>query len=193
MEVPPKLSGTSPLVPWLNRLREATQSALINSVVNGKYSRGPGGTQLICSPIQSTYPGSTTTSNSGSVERFRILTGGVLGDYLLCETWNGTTGGGVTINIAKPPKLRHSVVTEALAGTTWNYTYSSESGYNDGKRTASDGTNSEKQVVIPLFLIGDEIYATKPTRKTGVTVSSVELEYLDLNVDARAWARKYVQ
>ena len=57
MEVPPKLSGTSPLVPWLNRLREATQSALINSVVNGRYSRGPGGTQLICSPGQNPNTG----------------------------------------------------------------------------------------------------------------------------------------
>lgn len=48
MSVPGKLGGTDPIVPWLNKLREAVMAATVNSVVNGRMSRGPGGTQIVC-------------------------------------------------------------------------------------------------------------------------------------------------
>ena len=189
MNVPGKLGGSDPLVGWLNKLRDAVLSSKLTSVVNGRMTVGPGGTSLVCLAASS---GGSQTSVVTAVERFRIRTGGVLGDYLACETWDGTTGGGVTVNIAKNPKCRH-VSGESIAGTSYTYTYSSDTGYEDGKRVASDGTNSEKQVVIPVYIIGDDIYATKPTRGSGVSVSGTPLEYLDINADGRAWARKWDQ
>jgi hypothetical protein len=128
--------------------------------------------------------------SGGGCFRFKLKS--VQADYLTCRTWDGTTEGSTDIYIAKPPKLRH-VASESLVGTTWTYTYSAETGYEDGKRSASDGTNTEKQVVIPVYVIGDEIFASTPDNGTDVTVSATELTYLDLNVDGRAWARKFEQ
>lgn len=128
--------------------------------------------------------------SGGGCFRFKLKS--VSADYLTCRTWDGATEGGTDVYIAKAPKLRH-VGSESIAGTTWNYTYSAESGYEDGKRVASDGTNSEKQVVIPVYIIGDEIFASTPDAGTDVTVGADELTFLDLNVDGRAWARKFEQ
>lgn len=52
-DFPGKLTGTHPLVPWLNSLREACISARVTSVVNGTMTRGPGGTSIVCGKLPS--------------------------------------------------------------------------------------------------------------------------------------------
>ena len=46
IDVPPRLAGTSELVPWLNQLREAVIAARVTSVKGGKVTSGPGGTSI---------------------------------------------------------------------------------------------------------------------------------------------------
>ena len=198
MEVPPKLSGTSPLVPWLNRLREATQSALINSVVNGRYSRGPGGTQLICS-AQST-PG--TSSTDSIAQHFHIKS--IQDDYLTCRTWDGTSEGGSDVYVAKPYEFRRSKTNEVIDGTTFTYTYFS-TGTTENKqnnRTSSDGTNSQTECIYPRYSVYSApsagyiplgtIFAIKPTGGTDVTVSGSPVLWVEVS-PSRVWARRYTQ
>lgn len=127
----------------------------------------------------------TQVSGGGGAERFRVKS--VQGDYVTCRTWDGTTEGGTDIKIAKPPKLRHSVTSESIEGVTISYSYSTRSNNNDGQRTASASGASQTEIIMPVYITNDVIFATKPLRGTGVSVSGTPLEYLDLNVDGRAW------
>ena len=85
--------------------------------------------------------------------------------------------------IAKGQLIRNSVV--ARAGIT--YTYSAVD-----TRTADDGAATEDQVIVPSYTVDDEIYAMRGiNRGSGVFSdpnSTQKIEWLDLNLDARAWA-----
>jgi hypothetical protein len=109
------------------------------------------------------------------------------GDYYVCRAWNGTTEGSVDVYIAKPHILRKT----GFNGTTYNgitYVYSS----NHVARTATVAATpalTETQMVIPPYVADDIIYATQPNA-TGVrTTANSPVTLLDLNVDARYWAR----
>jgi len=111
------------------------------------------------------------------VTRFRYKS--MSGDYLVCRTWDGTTEGDTDVKVAKPYLLRESTT---RTGYTYNYT-------GDQARTStktSDGS-TEDQVIVPAYVEDDEIWATKAD--TGVTVGGVDVTYIDLNLDARAWAK----
>lgn len=103
------------------------------------------------------------------------------GDYLTCRTWDGTTEGDTDIYIAKPYKLRRSIASETIDGTLVSYTYAS-----DSERTATDGTNSETQKIVPRYLVDDLVWGITAT--TAVTKDNASLTILDMNIDGRAWA-----
>jgi len=114
----------------------------------------------------------------GKVTRFRYKSMGP--DYLICRTWDGKTEGTEDVKVAKPYLLRRST---KRTGYTYIYT-------TDYMRTSiktSDGSG-ELQVIVPAYLKNDEIWAAKAD--TGVTVGGVDVTYIDLNLDARAWAKK---
>lgn len=132
------------------------------------------------------------TSQSSTIQQFKIVADG--GDYWVCHTWDGTTEGSSAVNVAKPYKIRAGtgkITTETIRGVPHYYTYSYSSGiyirsvYTDSSYT----TNSlvERNTIIPSPIPGDIIYATSGF-STASPSTLVGVEYLDLNVDGRAWA-----
>ena len=135
-------------------------------------------------------------SESGTASVAMFLLKSVQGDYLTCRTWDGTNEGEDDVYIAKDPRLRNSVTSEVLDGVTVSYSYTSTT-----IRVASwtiDGVADEEiQHVVPHYKPdpdageGEVIFAVK-TDHTGVTVSTVELTWLELS-NGKAWARSYLQ
>jgi hypothetical protein len=119
-------------------------------------------------------------------------------DYYVARTWDGTSLGTDDTYIAKPVRQRTSIGSESIDSVT--VTYSSYT--SDNLRTASDGTNSEYQVVFPRFKIYSStpasikdysvILAVKPSNGTGISVSGTPVEWLEI-APARVWARRYIQ
>lgn len=117
------------------------------------------------------------------VDRARFRVKSIENDYLVCRTYDGTTEGADDINVAKPWDLRrtpfHGV---AVNGITC--TYSSAIA-----RSATNGTTTESQVITPPYFVNCEIWAFVASGGgTGVTVSSEQLVWQDVNVSGRAWA-----
>ena len=118
----------------------------------------------------------------GGPLRLRVHT--VSDDHLVCHSWDGTTEGTDAINVAKPWKLRHDADNYETV-TSVSTTSASEIDVDDG----GGGADAETWVVTPSYQADDEIYALR-VPGTGVTVSSVELGLVDMNIDARAWAKE---
>jgi len=114
--------------------------------------------------------------------RFRIKV--IEGDSLLSVTWNGSTEGTEQISIARPILLR--TITTSHNDVTFVYS-------DNVTRTASkSGEDDEIQVIVPAYVVDDEIIAIKGiVRGTGAfTSSSTTIVWQDLNIDARAWAKQ---
>lgn len=90
--------------------------------------------------------------------------------------------------IAKPPELRHSIVSETINGAVFTYTYTDE---HTRIMTAEDDS-TETQVVTPWYLpTGGSvtiIYAQAVVGGTGVWKDGVQLTLLEQS--SRAWARQ---
>ena len=114
-------------------------------------------------------------------------------DHLVCHEWDYVTEGTVDLLVALPYLLRKTLFdTLTIDGITYTYD-------TNIRRTLDDGTFSEDQVITPRYrgaiggYVGDVIYAARGiTRGTGVTVATVPVKLLDMNVDGRAWAREFV-
>lgn len=92
--------------------------------------------------------------------------------------------------VAKPYKLRHSITSASIDGDSISYTYAGDA-LSKQERTATVDATSELQIVVPRYLVGDTIYYASSV-VTGVEVSGSDVGKLDINADARAWAKKYV-
>jgi len=131
------------------------------------------------SPIQQAR--STGKTVNISVGRFVITS--IANDYLVCREFDGTAQGTSDVYISRPYLLRASM--ESRNGVS--YTYS-----NSQTREATDGVDTETQEVTPDYVVDDEIYAIRGiVRGSGVSsepAGNRKIEWLDLNIDARAWA-----
>lgn len=107
------------------------------------------------------------------------------GDYLVCNPFNGVETGLESIKVAKPPLLRTSLASRD------ELTFS----YSDNQtRVADDGSNTETQVVVPSYVVGDVIYAKNNiVGGTGVSVvvngAVTPIEWI-IDGDSRAWAKQ---
>lgn len=121
------------------------------------------------------------------LQRMRVKTVG--DDWLICRTWDGSREGAADVKVAKPYKLRrgpfHGLT---IAGLTYTY-------QDPQRRTVTNAAGSETQVIVPTYQApsgtypGDEIMALwRPRGGTGVAADETPVAWLDLNVDARAWA-----
>jgi hypothetical protein len=75
--------------------------------------------------------------------------------------------------------------TETVDGAAITYTPSGTQ-----SRTAASTIGSETQVVVPRYLVNDEIYADEPQGGVAVT-SPAGITLMDCNRDGRAWAEVY--
>ena len=116
------------------------------------------------------------------------------GDLLICRGWDGEVEGEKDVYVAKSFLLRRSPFDKKIRdGITYDYFISSV-----GRRAKDINDNqTEFQVVIPKYVIGDLIYATSKVigEIAGVVVpKGIEKPiWLDNNNDARAWARRVNQ
>lgn len=125
------------------------------------------------------------------VEARRFLVVEVRGDYLVCRRAGGDAAVETqdrSVYVAKPYLLRQTPF-DGLSRGGISYAYT-----GTAARTATDeDENTENQVIVPSYVVGDEIVAargiTGGTGTFGGADSDVALEWMDLNVDGRAWAK----
>lgn len=160
---------------WFRHLIQYVKSIAIKEGIGYQRNITSEGTSLI---IGTGGGGSPTEV---AVERFIVVS--VSGDYVTADRADGSESG---VKIAKPYKLQRSPWdgnSAIIDGNAIHYTYNT-----DVKRTATtSGGLVEIQVVVPRYLVDDEIFACQAD--TGVS----GVEWQDLNADGRAWARKYQQ
>ena len=123
-----------------------------------------------------------------AVRQYKVVS--VSQDHIVCNGWNGTRQSEVPIKVAKPFLLRQNSFDAGRNGLTFVYT-------NQAERVATETSSSdqETQVVVPPYVVGDVIYAVNGiVGGTEVTIDQngkAELvTWLDINADARAWAKK---
>ena len=124
---------------------------------------------------------------TGSIVRqFRVKSVG--NDHITCRTWDGTTEGDTDVKVAKPYLLRRTPFDgETRDGITCTYSSACE-------RQASDGVDTEDQVIVDSYIADDIIYAIRViVGGTDTTVSDEDIMWLDLNVDGRYWAKVYAE
>lgn len=106
-------------------------------------------------------------------------------DHLVCRSL-GADGAiyGSDINVAKPYLLRRTPF-DGLARNSITYTYSAAN-----VRLADDDTDTETQVIVPSYVVGDTVYGVSVQPDAGVVVDGAALRFIDLNLDGRAWAKQ---
>ena len=153
------------------------------------------GAFIVCAGIPS---GATVTNISGTTITISAATTGA-------ETSASALFYGL-VRIAKTAKLRNSITSETIDGTTFSYTYGASSPYTYVARlasaTISGSSYSEYQVVVPRYLDKDEVWAMEVNNSDiggivavsdliaslGGPGSGTPITLLDLNLDGRAWA-----
>jgi len=171
----------------LNKVVEAVNGNRLAQAPGYRLHRTSDGTKL-----EVEVPKVEPAEAGSSVQQYKLTA--IFDDYIEGKTWDGTNLGTTAVKIAKPWRLRktgwHGVaVTYNFNGTNFviSYTYLATPGFRTASRAATSTT--ENQAIIPVYSVNDIIYATEPEGGTLVTVASTALTWLDLNVDAREWAR----
>lgn len=117
---------------------------------------------------------------AGLIQQFEVKS--VEADYLTCRTVTSAGVGTVDVLVAKPYLLRNAIVSRN--GITYSYASTQE-------RTATKSPDTETQVVVPVYVAGDRIFAARAVGgATGVKDGTRPVRWLDMNIDARAWAKK---
>ncbi len=170
-DYPNPVTGTSREAAWQNRVRSA---GVANRLLDGPNYRVK---QLTTGKI---IEWDQAGGAGESVTLYRFKSMGL--NHINCRTWDGTTEGSSDVFIAKPFKLRFSITTETIRGTTFTYT-----GFDttNQSRIATGGGNQETQFITPMYLVNDLIYAMSAT--TLVTFAGGPVSSVDLNADGRAF------
>tara|TARA_R100001086_G_scaffold238110_2_gene162642 strand:+ start:9359 stop:9913 length:555 start_codon:yes stop_codon:yes gene_type:complete len=115
-------------------------------------------------------------------------------DTLTCKTWDGTTSGTDTFEVAKPVDLRSTGI-NGLSFTLLKGTFSFS--YSDPQTRVSTNaadSSTETQVIVPPYETITPmsiIWVAKPLGGTAVDDSSGDpIQLLDLNIAGRAWAEE---
>ena len=158
-----------PVLPVQFKSGQALSARSLNRLVSGIVRARP----AILSPQQIAVP------QAGAVLQVNVVEQG--GDWLKVLTWNGADEGADLIYVAKPYLLRRSL-------TSWNgltFTYSS-----NFEREATDGVDTEDQIIVPAYVTDDILYIVRPYGGTDtVDPGGQPIVWVDLNVDGRAWAK----
>lgn len=194
MNIPGPLTGSHPLVGWLNRLRQWLISDRLVSVVGGKLQQTPTGRVLTIDR----NAGGAPPAAALSLQRFRLKS--ISANVLVCRTWDGSTEGTTDIMVSRPTKLRGNIQYELIDNRLITYAYSS----NTERVASATGMTSEQQNIVPRYLIpytvntptgiiihpGDEIYAAQ-FETALFEAGGIPVYFIDVNVDGRAWAKVY--
>ncbi len=127
-------------------------------------------------------PGAGGGTSNGSAQQFLFVQD--YGDYITAVPYNGTAATGAAVKIAKPYKIRTSIVSETVNGIAHAYSYALAAGAYTRTDTSTLGVESQK--INPPFLTTDLIYAVGFTTNAPASLVGVTLVMLD---DGRAWGR----
>lgn len=174
MDLPPKPTGSSPEARFARAVHDRLLSARMQDVSGSAINRTSRGFSL--RPPQ---------PRRGGVVIGLYLFKSMASDWLVCRTWDGTNEGTTDINIAKPPRLRFSVLTLTMIDGTV-ITYSDYNLVNQTRTATDDSGNVESQVIGEPYLLNDIIYAA-PARTLVQDDTGKTVTLLDLNDDGRAW------
>lgn len=126
------------------------------------------------------------SGNPSSIIAKRCVIESIQQDHYVVKEVNASNATiGDSFNVAKPTDLRYSTG-ETIDGTA--ITYGSWTATTRLERTASITGYSEQQVIVPRIVVGKHIYAAL-VGSTGVASAPY---WVDLNVDGRAWCKKWV-
>lgn len=169
---------------WLQELADSVVRRI--TIIGGRISRSGNSIAIQIDPIRA----------GGGGKAHRFLLDGVYADHLVAWPWDGTE---VTepkqFAIAKPFLLQQT----PHDGVSRNGYTAGDYNTNATTRTVVRDSDSEEedQILVPNYIIpvgdytGDEIWAVRAP--TGLTYMDGEderaIEWLDINVDARAWAK----
>lgn len=139
--------------------------------------------------VQPPIQASQKPRNRLVVRRYRYL-GTDNGDFIICQPVSESDANKGKTRIAKPFLLRKTPFdgkSRVAGGETISYAYTSSS-----ERVATNTSDeTETQVIVPSYSTNDIIFAVHDIKdKTGVRVNDIDIEWLDINDDGRAWARK---
>lgn len=114
-------------------------------------------------------------------------------DVLRCRSWDGSTEGADDVYIAVNRNSRYitNLPSETLAGVVHDYTAGTDLDSFNLVRVSDNGTDTEDQVVSPLYYLNCEIDAVA-TSYSGVTFDDTVNPPYDLKVietSARCWAK----
>jgi hypothetical protein len=124
-------------------------------------------------------------TEAGGPERFRLKS--VQANYLTCHTWDGAVEGATDIYVAKPYMLRESLPSPRTeAGTAYTLTYTTGIDSLNKYRLKTTGGVTETQLVSPVWVLNDEIYAVQAD--TGVLDLSGNPITRIMDLESRQWA-----
>lgn len=166
--------GTSLVAQFLKRL--------LARCMMGEIVEGPGyrlqqtakGTILDLRPAAGSTPKQTAT-----LQAFTLVS--VQANFITAT--NDSTG--VSTLLAKPPKLRNSILAQTIDGVPYTYAYNSTV-----ERTAMTTGYTEFQRVVERYLAGDKIYGMQASATGVVDANGVAIPWIDINVDGREWAAR---
>ena len=179
-DLPGDLTGSNPLVPWLNKLKAAVARRTLLPGTGYERKETTGGV------ILRVKPGGPGGGGETGIAMFQVRAVGP--NYLTCREWDGAVAGGSDVLVAKAVKLRHRAQ-DVIQGITLLYSYEQDPLYPlVWTRVVGDslGGAVERQIIVPSFLPNDIIFAVE-LEKTGVANTT----HQDLNVDGRMWARSF--
>jgi hypothetical protein len=132
-----------------------------------------GGTGTALVRVRLGNPGTSTGSSTVAWFVYKSMQS----DHLVCRSYEGGLEGSIDVNVYKPHQLRFSVGGRTIDGVAISY-----SAYNieDQTRTAGLLANTYTEVITTRYVVGDIIAATQ-----------IEGEWVDMNIDGRAWAKAY--
>jgi hypothetical protein len=106
----------------------------------------------------------------------------VQADHIVCRFWDGTTESDTDVLVARQPQLRNSLTSEG----PFTYTYTTFT-----EREADDGVDTETQVVVPEYIVDQEVRVWLVSGNPGVTVAGAPDEDLIFEeATTRMWAKK---
>lgn len=125
-------------------------------------------------------------AGGGAAKQFRFKE--MFGDYYRCVTWDGTTEGSTTVDVAKPMYLRQSPFDgQTINGIT--YTFSTNYTFRWARNSLTP-VSTIRQIIIPYYVTNDLIYASEISNGAGaVSTEGSLITYQDMNVDGRFWVR----
>lgn len=179
-DLPGDIGGSHPLRTWLNKLKTSVQRRTLLPGMGYKLHQNERGVAL-----EILNPGGGVV---GSLRTYLVKE--KIGDVLICRSWDGTTEGTGDVPVAVNRNSRQ-LDTEVTGLGTFTYSaYTAADAFND-TRLSSDGSNSETQMVTPLWYDDCEI-DVMATNYSGVTFDDTINPPYDLKlieVSARCWAR----